>query len=306
MKNARLFLTLLLCALGTAAARPINWDKAQEPYPGIKYVRLSTNRPRPLKLSFVRIDLQIPGLRVTSTERDNAWGTPMPNTPNDLIRTRRESTPKYMVRCRTLPNRGGRGLNMLVAANASPWTPWPPPKGNVHANPVGLVISDGVVVSEGENPPPALFVCYKDGRLAIVSSLSPDEYDNVWMALTGFGIILKDGQPVDGGPYEKSLMPRMSYGLSQDRRYLIIMAIDGRQPGVSEGTKDDETAQFLKSAGAWDGIDMDGGGSATLCLWNAKGQRPFVLSKSEASGYCREVGMNMGLYVAPPQQPAKP
>ncbi len=305
MKISRLFLILLVCALGTLAAQSIDWEKAQEPYPGIKYVRLSTDKPRPLKISFVRVDLQIPGLRVTSTERDRDWGTPMPNAPNDIIRTHRESTPKYMVRCRTLPNRGGRGLNMLVAANASPWTPWPPPKGNAHAQPVGLVISDGVVVAESGNAPPAFFVCYKDGRLAIINHISPDEYDNVWMALTGFGIILKDGQPVDGGPYEKSLMPRMSYGISQDKRYLIIMAIDGRQPGVSEGTKGDETAQFLKSAGAWDGIDMDGGGSTTLCLWDARGQRPFVLSKSEASGYCREVGMNMGFYVVP-QQPVKP
>ena len=304
MKILRLFLILFVFALGTLAAQPINWEKAQEPYPGIRYVRLSTNKPRPLQISFVRIDLQIPGLHVTSTERDPAWGTPMPNAPDNIIRTHRESTPQYMVRCRTLANRGGRGLNMLVAANASPWTPWPPPKGNAHAQPVGLVISDGVLVSESGNAPPAFFVCYKDGRLAIINDIHPDEYDNVWMALTGFGIILKDGQPVDGGPYENSLMPRMSYGISQDKRYLIIMAIDGRQPGVSEGTKGDETAQFLKSAGAWDGIDMDGGGSATLCLWDAEAQRPFVLSRSESSGYCREVGTNMGFCVAP--QPVRP
>jgi len=296
------FLLLAICATALLAS-PINWKRAPQPYPGIRYVTVSTNKPRPLKYSVIQVDLTIPGLRFTSTQpvADKFYGQPMPDAPGQFIRTQRESTPKYMIRNRMMPNRGGRGYNMLVAANATPWSPWPAPKGNVFANPAGLVISEGVLVADNPNTFNAIFVVRKDGTIRIEQAVPREEYPNIWMALTGFGIILKDGKPVDGGGYEKELMPRLSYGLSQDNRYLYIMAIDGRQPGVSEGTKEDETAKLLKDAGAWNAIDMDGGGSATLCFWDPRGQKPKVLSSTGPSQYCREVGMNMGLIVLPQQ-----
>ena len=309
MKTARFStLAFLLLALCTTAllASPVNWKRAQQPYPGIRYVSISTNKPRTLKYSIIQVDLTIPGLRFTSTEAvpDKIYGQPMPDAPGQFIRTKRESTPKYMIRNRALPmpNSNGRGYNMLVAANATPWTPWPPPKGNVFANPAGLVISEGIVVADNPNTFNAIFVVRKDGSIRIEQSVPREDYPDIWMALSGFGIILKDGKPVDGGGYEKDLMPRLSYGLSKDNRYLYIMAIDGRQPGVSEGTKDNETAKLLLEAGAWNGIDMDGGGSATLCFWDARNRKPKVLSSTGPSQYCREVGMNMGLIVLP-QQP---
>jgi ABC-type multidrug transport system fused ATPase/permease subunit len=54
--------------------------------------------------------------------------------------------------------------------------------------------------------------------------------------------------------------PRTAFGLSQDNRYLIMITLDGRQ-NFSEGAFDYETAEFLLLFGAWNGMNMDGGGS---------------------------------------------
>ena len=60
--------------------------------------------------------------------------------------------------------------------------------------------------------------------------------------------------------------PRSALGLSQDHRYLYLMSIDGRQGGYSDGATDLETAAWLRFFGAWEGMNVDGGGGATLVM----------------------------------------
>jgi len=49
-----------------------------------------------------------------------------------------------------------------------------------------------------------------------------------------------------------------AYALSQDRKTLYLLAIDGRQSGYSDGALDWETAAWLIKMGAYDGVNMDG------------------------------------------------
>lgn len=60
--------------------------------------------------------------------------------------------------------------------------------------------------------------------------------------------------------------PRTAAGVSQDGKTLYLATVDGRQPGVSVGATISEMAGLMKSLGADDAINLDGGGSTTMVV----------------------------------------
>jgi len=78
-------------------------------------------------------------------------------------------------------------------------------------------------------------------------------------------VVLANGVNLGTNTPEATLPnPRTAVGLSRDGRYLIMMTIDGRQPGWSDGAVDSETADWLIRFGAYNGLNLDGGGSTTI------------------------------------------
>ncbi|HEV7909145.1 MAG TPA: phosphodiester glycosidase family protein [Pseudonocardiaceae bacterium] len=75
--------------------------------------------------------------------------------------------------------------------------------------------------------------------------------------------------------------PRTAAGIDGSGR-LLLVTVDGRQPGVSEGFSIVEAARFLRSLGAVDALNLDGGGSTTMAVRgkavnvpsDATGERP--------------------------------
>lgn len=253
---------------------------------------------RPMKIYAMRIDLNLPGLAFTGTGRTEGWGNPMPADPSQKIRTFRIPTADFMKECRNL-----RHLNMIVATNSGPWAPWPPPKSDTkHANPMGITISDGIVISDNGLFSNSFFVVYKDGKIDILNQIDSEKYDDFQLVTSGFGIIMKDGKttPQTTGGYDEGLMPRMSLGLDKERRFLYIVAVDGRQPGWSEGATGTDLFNIFTQLGACDVIDMDGGGSATLCFWDERNNTPRIFNMHDYNRrYYRPVGMNLGIYLKP-------
>ena len=80
------------------------------------------------------------------------------------------------------------------------------------------------------------------------------------------GVNVGHGYINDQGTFPHGVNPRTVFGLSQDRHYLYLMAINSRQAGYSDGDLDWEAAAWLLLAGAWDGANMDGGGSTCLVM----------------------------------------
>ncbi len=81
------------------------------------------------------------------------------------------------------------------------------------------------------------------------------------------------------------------------------MTIDGRQPGYSDGAYDDQTADWLITFGAYEGINMDGGGSTTLVTEDSTGV-PIELNQSNAvagdpAGRERTLGSHFGIFAKP-------
>ncbi len=61
-------------AFAFSAAADIDWTKAMEIRPGIRYIRHELDEPRLMKAFLIRVDLQTPGIKFTGTGRDPKWG----------------------------------------------------------------------------------------------------------------------------------------------------------------------------------------------------------------------------------------
>lgn len=77
----------------------------------------------------------------------------------------------------------------------------------------------------------------------------------------GDRMILRSGVITDNDWAE--LHPRTSIGYSVDRSKVIFCVVDGRS-SFSVGTTTKQLADIMKSAGAYDAINLDGGGSSAL------------------------------------------
>lgn len=58
--------------------------------------------------------------------------------------------------------------------------------------------------------------------------------------------------------------PRTAIGYSQDKNTIFLYTIDGRQPGLSIGADLYQVAEYLRQLGAYEAMNLDGGGSTTM------------------------------------------
>ncbi len=137
-----------------------------------------------------------------------------------------------------------------------------------------------------------------DGKLAIPVGPSPEfgasDFHKAIRAL------LKDGQRTKDGTHKpdvdpaKGGEPRTALGLTPDRKTLVILAVDGRQPGYSEGASFADVADIMLMEGCSDAVNMDGGGSTSFVVWDRENACPKMLNR-HANGYRRRVAVNLGI-----------
>lgn len=279
-----LCLAAQLC-IGAAAYSQSNvfdWAKQAEVWDSVKLAQLSIKEPRALQIHCLQIDLANPRIRFFTTPRCDDW-------TEDAQETKRQTTRDFLVE-----SRSRRSLNMIAAVNAAPWTPWPAPCSEESmVNVSGLLVSDGTLVSPADGRP--AFKIFSDGLPAIAAAPQGMPVEGIQMAVSGFSHVLKDGVAQSGG---ETLEPRTGFGLSEDKRYVLLMIIDGRS-GLSRGATTGETGQWLLHFGAHDGLNMDGGGSSTMVIWTEE-DTPKIVNTPVGCGRRmteRAVGANIGVYL---------
>ncbi|NLM96454.1 MAG: hypothetical protein GX175_02350 [Halanaerobiaceae bacterium] len=113
---------------------------------------------------------------------------------------------------------------------------------------------------------PGLFILQKD-------VFTPDfNKKNVIMAISAGPRLVKDGDIYINSSDEEfqadiavGRAPRSAVGITQDKR-LVFFTVDGRQPGYSIGITLEQLAQIMKDYGILDGMNLDGGNSASMVV----------------------------------------
>lgn len=89
--------------------------------------------------------------------------------------------------------------------------------------------------------------------------------------------------------------PRTAAGLTRDRRELILVVVDGRQPGWSIGMTLPELGALMLRLGAHDAINLDGGGSSSFLYRPAGGA---ALANRPSDGSWRPVANQLGVVLS--------
>jgi exopolysaccharide biosynthesis protein len=163
----------------------------------------------------------------------------------------------------------------------------------------GLSLSDGVVVSPprvsaGQGDPAVVF--YADGR-ARVARVEEKDLAGVTDAVAGIGpggLLVAAGRNTGAEALVQPRVrhPRTAAGVTADGRTLILLVIDGRQPGHSLGATLPELADFMIELGAADAVNLDGGGSSTFIYRQPDGT---LLKNQVPGGTWRPVGNHLGV-----------
>jgi hypothetical protein len=235
---------------------------------GVEMCEGSTEFPRRLQVHAVRVNLREPKIDFLVTPRigngTNAW----------CSRTTSEFLTEF--KCQVALN--GSVFDLLATKRGDP----------VHVE--GLSLSRGDFYLS-TNRWDALLISTNHQAWIARSAMDAREAYN---GLSGFYALLIDGRN-NGGMKDRH--PRSAAGISRNGRYLILMAIDGRQPGYSESASTGETAEWIRKLGAYNALNLDGGGSTALVIEGPDGA-PVVLNRpcGPPPGVERRVANHLGVF----------
>ncbi|MDX2039126.1 MAG: phosphodiester glycosidase family protein [Isosphaeraceae bacterium] len=243
----------------TTAPEPVAIDRADEAaiahawrpvFQGIDRIDLAAETPRKLRGNALRIDTRAPGIRFFVAPSNG-------DAPRecDSIKT----------------SRFLEAHRLEAAINSAPFSPVLDAEGKPQ-DVIGVAVSDGELVSPPEEKFAAILIT-ADNRIRIVPQKKELDLSDVKNACGGFDLLLVEGRVV-GKP--GVLHPRSAAGIDKTGRYLYLLAIDGRQKDFSLGTSLEETALWIRKLGAWDALNLDGGGSSSLVTADPSGKAAQV------------------------------
>ena len=294
-------IALLVWAAGFGAAAQ---ETVRRPFLGVTHITRVESSPRPVRMHFVTIDLNAPGIRFKVTP---------PGGPRETVR---QTTLQFLEEERA-----------QVAVNAHFFLPFP--SDNPFASLVGLAASNGVVYSAFEVPEqtyaimsraPALNLDAKN-RAGIVRADALNRSE-IWNAVAGSAQIITngvktipryaDGQLVAGGPADYSnakswyeqINARTAVALANRNRTLILFTVD-RAEGSLGMTVGEVADVLIRDYQAEQALNLDGGGSTTLAMQDpATGERSIV-NRSSDNPAGRAVGSSLAIFARPLPSPRK-
>jgi hypothetical protein len=179
-----------------------------------------------------------------------------------------------------------RNGEFAAGVNANAWgmVPRPPAGESPRYVEGGACDVNGWVVADATQRSPAdggywSFWVGGDGETGIGNAGFPPR---VQVAVAGFGGLLKESRILPGP--SDTHHPRTALGLDPGRRTLVLVVVDGRQPGYSEGVSERELAELMLDLGCADALNLDGGGSSIMILRGDHGSPRIANRPSDRSG----------------------
>jgi hypothetical protein len=306
--TAKALMTLLLafaCIELHASPTPGGWTplfKGVEHAVGTNDPSIPGSFPERQVVHCIRVDLTDPDVHLFATPKTS-------NYAEDSRETLTQSVPNFL-----------RQNLLQIAADADFYSANPggsdPNSEGISCEVFGLQISRGEVVSPmtssdaAGDPRFASILFSTNNQASFVFNNRPPGTNTagIYTAITGYYPIVSNGVNIGAAAINSypdsfihQVQPRTAYGLTKDSKYLLLLTIDGRQPGYSDGALDSETAYWMLQFGAWNAINMDGGGSTALYMADTAGN-PVAVNHSSylpAYGHERYIGSHFGVSAKP-------
>lgn len=213
-------------------------------------------------------------------------------------------------------NRYSGYYNMNMYIVDSKWGTTTPGVTKTYPNWLEMVVEDGVVKEFRKNMPGTTIP--KNG-FVVLATMGHDTYlektfkvgdpvtyevtanidtESLSMALTGGTMLVKDGKVLKQFTHQaagNSRQPRTAAGVTADGKTLLIVTVDGRQPGVSIGLTQAELAEYMKELGCANAINYDGGGSTTMVA-RQQGETSISTVNTPSDGFERGVTASLGVF----------
>ena len=125
----------------------------------------------------------------------------------------------------------------------------------------------GTLVLSGTGPAASFLNALQPGEVVTLTTSITPGWEGVTQAISGREWIVRDGSTyIWPRPASANVAhPRSAIGIRADGR-VVIATVDGRRPGYSTGVNLVDLAELMKSRGAVQAINLDGGGSTTLAV----------------------------------------
>ncbi len=204
-------------------------DRWTTPYPGVRQLARRASGPRDVWVQ--EIDLCASGVSLRATRETE----------------RRATVPTWA---------SARGVEIAVNADFFSYETYLPG---------GAAMSNGTAWGNPDSRGAGVVAFGRDRVLLSTPSEVIDPLPT-WMreAVGGHPMVLRDGEVLDqSGELCTVRHPRTALGLSRDGHTLYLLVVDGRT-SRSIGMTCAEEATTLRELGAWDAINLDGGGSSTM------------------------------------------
>jgi exopolysaccharide biosynthesis protein len=295
-----LILTVLFCGLfggGAAAVQTVS-----QPFLGVKLYQQTETSPRPLNINVLEIDLSAPGISFLVTPRGPAPQPVFNGVPDETV----IQTPRQFLNAsgaQIAINASFYAISELHTVNGQTWT-----------NNLGLTASKGDAYSPWQPPPnndnnydAALNItAANQASILKMPSSVPTGFEtnpagvSLYNTITGKNRLLENGvlrAPSSCGSF-CDVNPRTAVGLTSVNSKLLLMTIDGRRAGFSEGVTLVELAGYMADYGATNAINLDGGGSTQMAVnyYSDGASAQLVNVPSEAE---RRVGTSLAVYALP-------
>lgn len=278
-------------------------DPAPRPAVNIQPCTIETHRG-PARGYIAHIDLAQVQLIVTE---------PAPPTPSDP-----PGTETHLLSTLDWATQQHAAQNLTLAINANYFGKLKPVANIKHEGPahwaghepvdvIGIWASNGVIhspprVHNGRGDP--AFVI--DATGPHIGYFTPADLDGVQLAVAGVGggegdtlpgtLLIENGQDRSEAARVAPQVrhPRTAIGLTPDRQTLIIAVFDGRQPNWSIGLTLPELAAEMQRRGAYNALNLDGGGSSAFIFFDEKG-RIITNQPSDPGHAFRPVATHLGV-----------
>ena len=175
------------------------------------------------------------------------------------------------------------GANIVAAYNADIF--------NMQTGePRGVIVMGGQVFKEGLGYP--YFGITKSGDYVMGESLTAEVLATLQEALSGFYMIVENGQRVGPATYKDSNeAPKTAVGLKADGT-LVCVTVDGRHYPISNSLDDYDLATIMMDLGCVNVLNLDGGGSTTY-LAKYEGKKALELANRPSDAVERAVATSL-------------